>query len=382
MNDAGKILVAALDAALVPEKNTRTDLVIAKLDTARLALMEARTIQQTKKIVDMAAAAEIYAKRQQLGDEAIGYATEIKMEALRQLGRMLETSERASNRPGPGRGKAGHSALPALSGTPPTLAELGLNKKTSALAQQINKLSDEQFEAVKRGVVTIHEAKRQQADSVRAGLREKMAEAGRAVKDDDRWKIFNADIKTWKSDRQYDFIITDPPYPKEFLPLYEDLAKRAGEWLKPNGLLIAMCGQSYLDEIIRMMSEHLDYYWTCAYLTPGQPTPLRQVNVNTTWKPLLMFTRHGQSYKGKIFGDVFKSDANDKDFHKWGQSISGMSDIVKKICLPGQWILDPFCGAATTGIAALRNECLFHGVELDEKNFNLGRKRLYDETKN
>lgn len=39
-----------------------TDLVIAKLDAARLALAEARTLQDTKKILDVAAAAEIYAR--------------------------------------------------------------------------------------------------------------------------------------------------------------------------------------------------------------------------------------------------------------------------------------------------------------------------------
>jgi hypothetical protein len=32
----------------------------------------------------------------------------------------------------------------------PTLAELGLNKKTSALAQQIAKLPDEQFEKTRK----------------------------------------------------------------------------------------------------------------------------------------------------------------------------------------------------------------------------------------
>ena len=122
----------------------------------------------------------------------------------------------------------------------------------------------------------------------------------------------------------------------------------------------------------------MDYYWTAAYLTPGQPTPLRQVNVNTTWKPLLMFTKRGDRYSGKIFGDVFKSDGNDKDHHKWGQSESGMIDIVSKLALPGQWILDPFCGAGTTGIAALKHGCLFNGIELEEENANIARARLND----
>jgi site-specific DNA-methyltransferase (adenine-specific) len=141
-----------------------------------------------------------------------------------------------------------------------------------------------------------------------------------------------------------------------------------------------MSGQSYLDEIYNSLSKHLDYYWTACYLTPGQPTPLRQVNVNTTWKPLLMFTKKNDKYKGKIFGDVFKSDGNDKDFHKWGQSESGMFDIVSKICLSGQSVLDPFCGAGTTGIAAIKYGCFFDGLELDIENVNISKARLNDQT--
>jgi hypothetical protein len=152
------------------------------------------------------------------------------------------------------------------------------------------------------------------------------------------------------------------------------LAERAAQWLKPGGLLIAMSGQSYLDEIYGMMSKHLKYYWTSAYLTPGQPTPLRQVNINSTWKPLLVYGLG--DYKGKIMGDVFVSAGNDKDHHKWGQSVSGMYDIISKVCLPGQYILDPFCGAGTTGIAALKHGCLFDGLELLEENVNISKGRL------
>lgn len=207
--------------------------------------------------------------------------------------------------------------------------------------------------------------------------RSEIAKKAKDVRPSDRWHVYNSDMQTWTSERQYDFIVTDPPYPREFLYLYESLAIRANEWLKDGGLLIAMCGQSYLDEIYAMMSRHIDYYWTAAYLTPGQPTPLRQVNVNTTWKPLLIFSKG--KYEGKIFGDVFRSDRNDKEFHEWGQSVSGMYDIVSKVCLPGQYILDPFCGAGTTGVAALKHECFFDGVELNKENVEISRARLGDE---
>lgn len=233
---------------------------------------------------------------------------------------------------------------------------------------------------VKAGEVTISEASKALRSQEIQQQRAEIAKAGQLVKPADKWHIYHGDISQWTAPRQYDHIITDPPYPKEYLQLYEVLAERAKQWLKPGGLLIAMAGQSYLDEIYAMMSKHLEYYWTACYLTPGQPTPLRQVNVNTTWKPLLIFGLKGQRYNGKIFGDVFKSDGNDKDFHKWGQSISGMCDIVSKICLPGQYILDPFNGAGTTGIAALKHGCLYDGLELDIMNVNISKERLHDAT--
>lgn len=230
------------------------------------------------------------------------------------------------------------------------------------------------FEQVLAGNLSLVDAKKEVQTKKRMEARAEIAQAGAMVKQSDKWNVYHGEIETWKPVKQYDFIITDPPYPKEFLPLWDVLAYRANEFLKDGGLLIAMSGQSYLDDIYKMMSAHLEYYWTAAYLTPGQPTPLRQVNVNSIWKPLLIFSK-GQ-YKGKIFGDVFTSPGNDKDHHKWGQSVGGMYDVISKICLPGQSILDPFCGAGTTGIAALQYGCFFDGLEKDIENVNISKGRL------
>lgn len=122
-----------------------------------MALAEAKTIQETKRIVDVASAAQIYARRQQLGEEAIGYAHAVKVEALRQLGGMLKETPKAKGNAGPGRGKAGAPSGLAFNNAP-TLAELGLDKKTSSLAQKIADLPDEQFEKVKSGVVALSKA--------------------------------------------------------------------------------------------------------------------------------------------------------------------------------------------------------------------------------
>ena len=243
-------------------------------------------------------------------------------------------------------------------------------------AKKIQKEAPELLDKVRSGELSLPKAKKKMRTMEIATQRQELATAGASVPKSDKWNVYHADMKTWQSEKQYDFIITDPPYPRDYLSLYEDLAMRSHDWLKPGGLLIAMAGQSYLDEIYEMMSKHLVYYWTAAYLTPGQPTPLRQRNVNTTWKPLLIYSKG--EYKGKIFGDVFKSDGNDKEHHKWGQSVSGMSDIISKICLPGQSILDPFCGAGTTGIAALKHSCFFDGIDNELEKVNISKGRIND----
>lgn len=246
--------------------------------------------------------------------------------------------------------------------------------KDAELYQEIQESEPEVANKVWKGEVRLVDAKKEARTKEIAEHRQRIADRGKSIKKSDRWNIYHNSIETWKATKQYDWIITDPPYPKEFLPLWEVLAKRAKEWLKPGGLILAMSGQMYLDEIYEMMSKHLSYYWTGSYLTPGQPTPLRHRNINTTWKPILIYSNG--DYKGKIFGDVWKSDGNDKDNHKWGQSVSGMYDIISKVCIPGESILDPFCGAGTTGVAALQHGCLFDGVELELENVNISKGRL------
>jgi len=53
-----------------------------------------------------------------------------------------------------------------------------------------------------------------------------------------------------------------------------------------------------------------------------------------------------------------------------------MEAIIKQFCLPGQSILDPFCGTGTTGIAALKYNCTFVGIELDPQTAEVAKGRL------
>ena len=169
-----------------------------------------------------------------------------------------------------------------------------------------------------------------------------------------------------------DAVITDPPYPKEFLPTFTELAESCA---KAGVKVVAvMSGQSYLPEVYARMSAHLKYRWTLAYLTPGgQAVQQWQAKVNTFWKPILLF---GDAEDW--FGDVAKSEPNDNDkrFHKWGQSVSGMADLVERLTKPGSLICDPFCGGGATAIAAVMSGRRFIGCDIDESKVTESKTRL------
>lgn len=178
-------------------------------------------------------------------------------------------------------------------------------------------------------------------------------------------------------DDSLDLILTDPPYPGEYLPLYEILAREAARVLKPGGSLAVMCGQYHLPDIFRLMRGQLSYRWTLAYLTPGgQSVQIHPRKVNCFWKPVLLFV------KGEIgdqwMGDVAKSSVNDNDkrFHGWGQSESGMMDLVERLSSPGDLICDPFVGGGATGVAAIALKRRFIGFDIDPDCIKISRERL------
>lgn len=235
----------------------------------------------------------------------------------------------------------------------------------STLAK-VQALPDDLREAVADGKKTLSDAIREKQRERKA---ETLASARAEITDSMREDLSSVcDIRNctcaelFASGIRPDAVITDPPYPREFLPVFTELAegcKRAGV-----PLVAVMSGQSYLPEVYARMCEHLEYRWTIAYLTPGgQAVQQWQAKVNTAWKPVLLF---GEAIEW--FGDVAKSNPNDNDkrYHGWGQSESGMSDLIERLTKPGQLVCDPFLGGGTTALAALALGRKFIGCDIDE----------------
>lgn len=176
-----------------------------------------------------------------------------------------------------------------------------------------------------------------------------------------------------------DVIITDPPYPADYIELFDTLGELAARVLKPGGSLIAMTGQRYLPQYLSLLGKHLKYHWTLAYHTPGgQAVQLWTEEVNTFWKPVLWFVKDDRD--ARWVSDFISTpvNANDKEHHKWGQSIPGMKAIVERFSNQGDVILDPFLGGGTTGLVAKQLKRKFIGVDVDEEAAKIAIKRIHE----
>ncbi|MGO9268096.1 MAG: DNA modification methylase [Candidatus Binataceae bacterium] len=191
----------------------------------------------------------------------------------------------------------------------------------------------------------------------------------------DQYETYCGDFRNAEiADASLDWIITDPPYERAFLPNMEPFAEWAAAKLKPGGSAIVMMGVLWLPVVMDALGAHLTWNGIVAYLLPGPTVLLHAFRQMQCWKPLLWYVKG--RYKGRRVPNLVRSDGVEKGDHAWQQSESGMLDIVRRFTEPGQLVCDPFMGSGTTGVAALKLGRRFVGSDIDGNNVSIARSRL------
>lgn len=252
---------------------------------------------------------------------------------------------------------------------------VGASGRAVQQAKRIADKAPDLFEKVKSGQVALD-----RADRI---VRDREAEQKRV--DEARREASMLDITTTTDLRQGDFrhvlanvrnldaIITDPPYPHEFIPLLADLGAWADQALKPDGVLVILMGQTYLPEVYRLLEGGRPYRWTGCYLTPGAGYTSMARRLQSNWKPLLVYGG------GPRFNDTLRSegtDADAKNHHEWGQDYSAFHEIVRRFTKAGDTIADPFMGSGTTLLAGKAQGRNVIGAEIDAEHYETARRRL------
>lgn len=167
-----------------------------------------------------------------------------------------------------------------------------------------------------------------------------------------------------------DAIITDPPYPPEFLRTFSDLANLAARTLKPSGWCVVMTGTLYLPEVIAALCSKLTYRWQYIVTTPGGSNArIASLKVFQSYKPVLLFQKLPLTKIREWWPDIIaaKASEQDKSLHPWQQSEPVFAELINRFSLPGGLIVDPFAGSGTTGRAAIANGRHFWGCDADAK---------------
>lgn len=264
-------------------------------------------------------------------------------------------------------------------------AAVGVSREQVAKVSRITKAVDEGFvdddtlAKLRRGAVSINhvdkEIKKQRAE-VRAVEKKKEAAAAGVI-DGDIVRL--GDFRTILPsipDGCVDLIFTDPPYDKETVPLYEDMAREAARILRPGGSLICYLGQYATADVCRLMGNHLKFFWPlcCYHEGPGQVMAFWGIRVK--WKPMLWFVNGGNRFDTSAVIEDLIVSTKEKSSHPWQQSVTEARYYIEKLTPDGGLIVDPFCGGGTTAVAAKQSGRKWITCELDPEYAAIATQRI------
>jgi DNA modification methylase len=166
-----------------------------------------------------------------------------------------------------------------------------------------------------------------------------------------------------------DVIITDPPYPKEYLEYWKKLSQIASELLKPSGFLISYAPQYYLDRVMRDLGSAENMNWWCQIIMTHDRArstlfPRKEI---CGYKPILVFQKSPITKPYKSFVDIIKGSGREKGLHEWQQSEAELTPLLETFTQPGDVVFDPFVGSGTTIAAAVKNGRKGIGFDRDDK---------------
>ena len=244
------------------------------------------------------------------------------------------------------------------------VAEFGVSSRQIRSVSEIAKCSMPLLEQIVAGTLTIKKARGQLVEENRRAKRQAALETNPKG-----CRIHTGDLSLLYRlipDSSADLFLTDPPYQEDAIPLYGSLAEVAERKLKPGGLCAVMCGQMYLDQVLKAMTKYLDYYWLCAV---GVDAPIRSIlprKISNKFKPVILLVKRPAP---KLATHPFLTDMilgkRDKEHHWMGQGVEQFQYFVERLTEPGGLVVDPFVGGGTVPVACVATGRRYIATEID-----------------
>lgn len=224
------------------------------------------------------------------------------------------------------------------------------------------------------------------------------------------------EVMTSIEENSVDLILTDPPYnlgnfmrdrDTNLKKMRDNFFGSAGwddlsfeEWeesmdsffeesvrvLKHGGSMIVFMAIIKVESIVKIAERHGLYYKTTGIWHKLNPMPrnmnLHFVNSTETWIYFTYKKKTGTfNNDGKMIHDFIETAVASNGERKFGKHptqkpVELMEFFVNVLSNENDTILDPFMGSGSTGVAAIKNDRNFIGVELNEKYYNIARQRI------
>lgn len=191
-------------------------------------------------------------------------------------------------------------------------------------------------------------------------------------------------------DKSVDLVLTDPPYGKKWARGLNGIGvvKKKNEKFEnlfwdsetPNkvyfeqilrvGKSVLIFGGNYFTDVLPISNCWL--VWDKRGETPrGQQIPFADCE--------LIWTNLNKTIKKYVcVNQGFIRDSKDERLHPTQKPTELILDILKDFSKENDLILDPFMGSGTTGVAALKLQRRFIGIEINPEYFAIAEKRIND----
>ena len=215
-----------------------------------------------------------------------------------------------------------------------------------------------------------------------------------------------------------DSIICDPPYGTtacewDKILDFNEMWPRLLKLIKPTGAIVLFGAQPFTAKLINSKSDlfRYEYIWEKSRATNflnAKKMPMRKhENILVFYQKLCTYNPQGlievnqqikgQSKKSGVYRETSSSDyikthtnyphsilkfsSLSNGVHPTQKPLGLMEFLVKTYTNEGETVLDFTMGSGSTGVAAVKNNRNFIGIELDKEYFEISKKRIEEVTK-
>lgn len=174
-----------------------------------------------------------------------------------------------------------------------------------------------------------------------------------------------------------DLVLTDVLWHRGQRNEWADLAERALEWLKPDGLFASYIGTTAFLDFAGAVGQHLHYLTTIAVLFNQGRRDFKTGRIER-WRPVPVFSP--TSNRRIYCDDVLYADV-EKDYGEWQQSLPVAKQMVLKLSDPKNLIVDAHLGTGTNAVATslIGEGRRFIGCDIDAEMVRIARHRVATE---